>query len=161
MNILLSLKIISNLSFNDYLSTSNKNIVGKFRNSYVANMVALLYCETYSYTREALRKLYCEDIPKYIDTIKPDMDKLTDLKDNIKNSIDGLCQLKCTYKNAGYLDTEAEFDTIIDSFAMMEMKKISLLLNPKKEEIPKPKLERQHRVNSIPSLTNYFGNMML
>ncbi len=161
MNVLRSLRVISNLTSNEYLSTNNKNIVGTFRSGYVSNMFALLYCETYSYTRQALRKLYCEDIPEYTNTIKADKEKLTDLQQCIKNSINGLFQLKLTYKNAGYLDTAAEFDTIIDSFAMVEIKKIGLLLNP--PPIVKPKLIRQKRIKStsLTDLERHFGHMLL
>ena len=159
MNLLSNLRIIGSLTHGHYISTnSNYDIKCKYKNTTSNMIVSLLYCETWSCTQTSLRKIYCTDIPAYIDEIKGDNDKLSDLLKCIGESIQGLERLKCMYKDDGYLQTDEEFDMIINSYALLHIKKIEALVNDKKDPLEKPDLIRQQGVSH---LTNIMQHMLL
>ncbi len=168
MNLLSNLRIIGSLTHGYYIATDNNyNIKSKFKNTLSNTLISLLYCETWSCTQTALRKIYCKDIPAYIDEIKTDIDKLLDLLECTKESIQGLERLKLMYKDDGYVQTDEEFEMLINSYALLHIKKIEALLNDfcksqqnRKKEIviTKPELIRQ---TGMSALTEAMSHIML
>ena len=130
--LLTNLRIVGALELSEYIYVKlDYNIKWRYSNSFINCCSNPL--QTWGYTHNCLKKIYCEDLPQYIaDLYLLDPTnktyKLTDLLSVLTQSIKGLEQLKQTYQMAYKKIYDEKFDTLIDSYAKIQLQQVKDLI---------------------------------
>ncbi len=152
-SLLTSLRILSCVDPGDFIGTdSNNNIYCRYSSNWWNTLTDLVRLETWECTHEVLKKIYCIELPEYINYVNllqlGREHTLQDIKLVCKNALKGVHKLRDTYniayqtKSGGKYDEI--FDTIINSYAKIHIKNIDDILNQKKDEsfLAMPPLKR-------------------
>lgn len=136
-----NLRILSCLEPGDYISVdSDNNIYCRWSASWWNTLTSTLKMETWTQTYDCLKDIYCVKLPTYIKKVDAENEKdyqLEDLLRVCRNGLTGLKKLKQVYnysyqsKSGGVYD--ANFDTLIDSFAVIQIKQIKRLIKKEKK----------------------------
>lgn len=139
--LLTNLRILGALKQDEYIYIKmNYDIKYRYANTFITSCTNI--SQTWGYTHACLRKLFCNDVAKYIvylQIIDRTRYKLNDLLSCIENSIKGLEKLKQTYAQCYSNNMDEKFDTIIDSYAKIHLQQVKDIINI----YEKPKLIRQ------------------
>ena len=135
-SLLTNLRILACTEYGEYIgTTSEKKIYCRYSSNWWNTLSDIIRLETWNCTYECLEKIYCFDIPEYINYLqsRPHEEyKLKDLHRCIELSIKGLKNLKNTYSYTYQSDTKGkydkQFDTIIESYAEIHIKNIDDIL---------------------------------
>lgn len=156
--LLTNLRILGALELSEYIYIKlDYNIKWRYSNSFINSCLNPL--QTWGYTHDCLKKIYCKDVPSYItylsdlsDSSDPDGSlrtydlnytkyHLQDLLHCLTQSIKGLEKLKQTYQLAYKNIYDEKFDTLIESYAKIQLEQIKDIIAS--YIIEKPKLQRQ------------------
>ena len=143
--LLTNLRIVGALELSEYIYVKlDYNIRWRYSNSCIQFILNPL--QTWGYTHNCLKKIYCEDLPKYIfdlDLGENKTYKLTDLLHCLTQSIAGLEKLKQTYQMDYKNIYDEKFDTLIESYAKIQLQQVKDLI-AKEIPINRPILMRQN-----------------
>ena len=131
-----NLRILSCTINSEYLATTNENnFYCRYSKNWWNTLSDLIRLETWNCTHTCILKIYCKEIPKYISELSTDKDKnqmkIADLRSYCVKALVGLNNLKDTYNttyqnnNGGVYDNE--FDTIIQSYAKIQIATLNKL----------------------------------
>ncbi len=131
---LTNLRLISTIGDGQYPTTTLEgNISGVYDNTYGNSFLSSLFCETWYSTQFCLKKLYAGQLPTLIEKLdEDDNDMLERVRDLIKDSIEGLKNIKKLY--AQNKQREAWLDTIILDYAHMQLKNIEKFIETDADE---------------------------
>ena len=156
-SLLTSLRILGCIEGGDFIGTDNeKNIYCRYSANWWNTLSDLVRFETWNCTHEALKKIYCFDLPEYIkyadQTNNGRNYVFKDLKLVCENALKGVDKLKDTYNIAYQTSSGGKydeiFDTLINSYAKIHIKHIDDLASQKEKKVvnqsflPMPVLKR-------------------
>lgn len=140
-DLLNNLRMLDGVEAGDYVSiNSDGNIYCRWSTNWWNTITSAVRLETWNQTYECLTKVYCKLMPDYIEILKDREDgeeRMTDLRERAKRAIHGLKHLKNVYsyayqtKSGGAYDQQ--FDTLIDSYALLQIKYMKKILKQKKK----------------------------
>ena len=141
-HLLSNLRILSCIEGGDYVSIdSSGNIYCRWSANWWNTITSAVRLETWNQTYVCLQRIYCTEMPDYINKLKEQSDaeyKLLDLRLCAKKALVGLKLLKNVYsyayqtKSGGQYDSN--FDTLIDSYALIQLKHMKKLIREKEKE---------------------------
>lgn len=135
---LTNLRLICTIGDGQYPTTTlGGNISGVYDNTYGNSFLSSLAFETWNATQFCLKKLYTEQLPPLLVKLNvcDDHELLVRVRDLIKNSIEGLKNIKKLYSQNK--QREAWMDTIILDYAEMQTDSINRLISKNVEKIIK------------------------
>lgn len=156
-SLLTSLRILGCMEGGDFIGTDNeKNIYCRYSSNWWNTLSDLVRFETWTCTHDALKKIYCFDLPEYIkhaNQLGEGREYIfKDLKMVCEHALKGVGRLKDTYNIRYQTNTGGKydevFDTLIESYAKIHISHIDALMSKykKKEEkkdiLPMPVLKR-------------------
>lgn len=136
-----NLRILSCIEQGEYISIdSDNNIYCRWGASWWNTITSAIRLETWNQTYECLKEIYCVKLPEYIllaESVKDSDYVCDDLLRNCQRALVGLKKLKNVYsyayqtKSGGQYDSN--FDTLIDSFAKLQIKQLKRLMKRQKK----------------------------
>lgn len=136
-----NLRILSCIEQGEYISIDkDNNIYCRWGASWWNTITSAVRLETFNQTYECLKHIYCIKLPEYIllaESIKDSDYVCDDLIRNCKRALVGLKKLKNVYsyayqtKSGGVYD--AQFDTLIESYAKLQIKQLKRLMKRQKK----------------------------